>query len=327
MAKIENSLRIGKDKMNSKMNTSFKKVTDWLKKDIKRNYQLYIFLIPGIVYLFIFDFLPMYGVQIAFKKFQISKGIWGSPWVGFEHFIRFFNSFQFFNILKNTLGISLYSLAIGFPVPIVLALVLNQVCNKGFKKLVQTVSYAPHFISVVVICGMVYMFLSPRNGIVNALLGVFGIEPTFFMAKPEWFWTIYVLSAVWVGAGWGSIIFIAALASVNVELYDAADIDGCNKLQVIWNIDIPAIIPTIVIMLILRMGNLMDVGFQKTFLLQNSLNLSASEVISTYVYKVGLVGNQFSYSTAIGFFNNVINFILVVIANKIARSVSEVSLW
>ncbi len=303
------------------------KIKKWLIKDIKRNYQLYIFLIPGLVYLFIFDFLPMYGVQIAFKSFQISKGIWGSPWVGFDHFKRFFKSYQFINILRNTLGISLYQLIVGFPAPIFLALVLNQVRNKFFKKLVQTVSYAPHFISVVVICGMIHLFLSSRNGLVNIILGYFGVDSIFFMGRPEWFWTIYVISGVWVGIGWGSIIYLAALTSVNTELYDAADIDGCNKLHVIWYIDIPAIVPTMVIMLILRMGNMMDVGFQKTFLLQNDLNLPASEVISTYVYKVGLVGSQYSYSTAIGFFNNVVNYILVVLANKVARSVSEVSLW
>lgn len=296
-------------------------------RNLVKDYQLYLFLLPGIIYFIIFNYIPMYGIQIAFREFVDIKGIWGSPWVGLEHFRRFLTSYQFWRLLKNTLGISIYSLVAGFPMPIILALMLNQTVNKRFKKLVQTVTYAPHFISVVVLVGMMQMFLSPRNGFINIIIQAFGGQPIVFLAKAEWYKTIYVFSGIWQGTGWGSIIYLAALAGINTELYEAAKVDGASKLQIIRHIDIPGIIPTAVILLILNLGRIMSVGFQKAFLLQNNMNLKSSEIISTYVYKVGIIEAQYSYSAAIGLFNTIINIILLVAVNKIAKKLTETSLW
>jgi putative aldouronate transport system permease protein len=296
-------------------------------KSIFRNYELYLFLLPTFLYFVVFHYGPMYGVQIAFKDFRASDGIWGSPWVGFEHFRRFFSSYQFWSLLKNTLGISLYSLIAGFPAPIILALLLNQIPSRGFKRFVQTITYAPNFISTVVIVGMLLVFLSPRGGLVNALIGLFGFESVYFMARPEWFKTIYVLSGIWQGAGFGSIIYLAALSSIDPQLHEAAIVDGATKFQRIRYIDIPGIIPTAVILLILNAGRIMNVGFEKVFLMQTPLNLESSEIISTYVYKVGLVNAQFSFSSAVGLFRALINLVLIVSVNRVARSVGETALW
>lgn len=291
------------------------------------NYELYLFLLPTVVFLALFAYQPMYGVQIAFKDFMASKGIWGSPWVGLEHFERFFQSYQFWTVINNTLGISLYELLVAFPIPIVLALLLNQMINQKFKRFVQTVTYAPHFISVVVLSGMVYLFLSPGNGIVNSFIEMAGGEPIFFLSKPELFKTIYVFSGIWQSAGWSTIIYMAALSGVNPELHEAAVVDGASKMRRLWHIDLPGIAPTIVILLILNIGNFMSVGFEKVFLLQNSLNLSASEIIPTYVYKVGLLGAEYSYSTAIGLFNATINCLLLIAVNTIVKKMGQQSLW
>lgn len=229
--------------------------------------------------------------------------------------------------MKNTIGISLYQLAVGFPLPIIMALLLNQTRNKSFKKVVQTVTYAPHFISVVVLAGMIHLFLSPRTGLVNFIMEFFGNPRVNFLAEPKWFKSIFVLSGVWQNTGWGSIIYLATLASINPELYQAAKVDGATKLQIIRHIEIPGILPTSIILLIMRLGSIMDLGFQKAYLLQNSLNAPASEIISTYVYKVGLINRQYSYSAAIGFFNTIINVVLLTIVNKIARELGETSLW
>lgn len=296
-------------------------------KTLKRDYQLYLLALPAVIYFIIFNYIPMYGVQIAFKDFYASKGIIGSEWVGFKYFQKFFRSYQFWPLIKNTIGISFYQLIAGFPIPIILALLLNQTRNQKYKKFVQTVTYAPHFISIVVLAGMMYIFLSPSNGIINTLLAKLGFEKVFFLGKPEWFKTIYVLSGIWQDAGWGAIIYIAALGSVAPELYEAAKVDGANKWDLIWHVDIPAIIPTAVILLILNVGNFMNVGFQKAYLLQNSLNITSSEIISTYVYKIGLISSQYSYSTAIGLFNTVINLILLITVNKISKILTENSLW
>jgi len=269
----------------------------------------------------------MYGLIIAFKNFIAVKGIWGSPWAGFDHFERFFNSYQFTTVLKNTLLINLYELVVAFPIPIVLALLLNHVTHARFKKLVQTVTYAPHFISVVVIVGMLYLFLSPRSGLINKLIVALGGEPVFFMANVEWFKTIFVLSGVWQSAGWSMIIYLAALTAVNPDLHEAAVVDGTNKLQRIWHIDIPAIMPTIMILLILNIGNFMAVGFEKIYLMQNPLNLASSEVIQTYVYKTGLLTAQYSYSTAVGLFNALVNFVLLIAFNQLSKSLKQASLW
>ena len=296
-------------------------------KQMRANYFLYIFLLPATVYLLIFCYGPMYGIQIAFRDFRAFLGITGSPWVGLKHFKLFFNSPRFFVLLQNTLTLSLYSLAASFPLAIILALVLNYTPHHGLKRFAQTVSYAPHFISTVVLVGMLNVFFSPRSGFVNTILGMFGVDPIFFLGDPKWFKHMYVWSGVWQSTGWGSIIYLAALSGVSPDLHEAAIIDGANKLQRIWNIDIPTIMPTMVILLVMNFGSIMNVGYEKVFLMQNDLNLSASEIISTYTYKIGLQGAQYSYSTAIGLFNNVINFVMLVIVNRVARALSGSSLW
>ncbi|MFD0961235.1 ABC transporter permease [Paenibacillus chungangensis] len=291
------------------------------------SYQLYLLVLPTIAYFIIFHYIPIYGAQIAFKDFIAIKGIEGSPWIGFEHFERFFDSYQFWLVLKNTLGINIYELLVAFPAPIVLALLLNALSNARFKKFVQTVTYAPHFISVVVIVGMLNIFLSPHNGIANELMKMFGAEPIFFMGSPEWFKTIFVFSGIWQNIGWSTIIYLAALTSVSPSLHEAAVVDGASKLQRIAYIDLPSILPTIVILLILNIGNFMSVGFEKVYLMQNSLNVDASEIIQTYVYKVGLLNAQYGYSSAIGLFNSVINFILLLSVNRLAKRLKQNSLW
>ena len=297
----------------------------WYKA--KRNYQLYLFILPVCLYFIVFHYLPMYGVIIAFKNFSPVLGFNGSPWIGFDHFERFFSSPQFWKLLGNTLILSVYSLAAGFPLPIMLAIALHYVPNQAFKKVIQTVTYAPHFISVVVIVGMVTMFLSPRNGIVNHILGLFDIKPIFFMTSPDFFSSIYVWSGIWQNVGWSSIIYLAALSTVDTSLHESAKIDGAGIWTRIWHIDIKGIAPTIIILLILDMGNIMTVGFEKVFLMQNALNLTSSEIISTYVYKVGIIGGQFSFSTAVGLFNSAVNFIMLILVNKFARKIGETSLW
>lgn len=293
----------------------------------KIHYQLWLMALPAILYFLVFCYGPMYGIIIAFKNFSPSKGIWGSSWIGLENFRRFFHSYQSWRLIKNTLTLSISSLVFGFPFPILLAMMLNQVKNLKFKKAVQTISYAPHFISVVVLCGMVVLFLSPSSGFINNLLAAFNLPKVNFMAKPELFSGVYVISGIWQGTGWGAVIYIAALAAVDPSLYEAARMDGAGKLQLIRHIDFPSILPTAVIMLIMNVGSLMNVGFQKTFLLQNDLNISASEIISTYTYKIGLVKADYSYSTAIGLFNTIVNIILLVTVNQISKKATETSLW
>lgn len=293
----------------------------------KRDWQLLVLSLLPILYYVIFHYLPMYGVQIAFKDYIAAKGISGSPWVGFKQFQRFFQSYQFWPLIKNTLSLSLMQLIFGFPMPIVLAILLNQMKHYRFKKFVQTVTYYPHFISIIVMTGMLYIFLSPRSGMVNNVVKFFGHDSIFFLGDPKWFRPIYVLSGIWQNAGWSAIIYIAALAGISPDLYEAAQIDGANRWQVIRNIDIPGIIPTAVMMFILEVGKIMNVGFQKAYLMQNGLNISASEIIPTYIYKIGLIDAQFSYSAAISLFNNIINIILLVTVNRIAQKTSENSLW
>lgn len=296
-------------------------------RQMAKGYELYLLFLPTFLYFLIFHYGPMYGLQIAFKNFIAVKGITGSPWVGFQHFERFFQSPQLVVLLKNTLLINLYELLVAFPIPIVLALMLNQVPNARFKKIVQTVTYAPHFISVVVIVGMLHIFLSPRNGLLNQLIAALGGEPIFFLGSAEWFKTIFVLSGVWQNAGWATIIYLAALSAVNPDLHEAAIMDGANKFQRVWHIDVPSIMPTIMILLILNVGSFMSVGFEKIYLMQNPLNIDSSEVIQTYVYKTGLLGAQYSYSAAIGFFNAVINFGLLLGINQFAKKMKQTSLW
>ena len=290
-----------------------------LKRTFLKEYQLYIFLLPTVAYFIIFNYLPMFGIQLAFKDFTEIKGIFGSPFVGFKHFERFFSSYQFWRVLVNTLTLSFMQLILSFPLPIMFALLLHQLTSQRFKKLVQTVTYAPHFISVVVLCGMIVLFLSPDKGIINILLNIFGKESIFFLGDAKYFSWIYLLSGIWQNTGWATILYIAALSSVNPELYEAATIDGANKFQRMIYIDFPGILGIASIMLILNAGTLMDVGFQKVLLLQSPLNLSASEVIGTYIYKIGLVNAQYSYSAAINLFQTVINLILLLSVNKAVK--------
>ena len=292
-----------------------------------RNWQLYLMFLPVFLYFLIFHYFPMYGIQIAFKEFSGALGIWGSPWVGFVHFERFFNSNNFGEVLWNTITISLYSLVVSFPCPILLALMLNEVKSCFFKKTVQTITYAPYFISVVVLAGMIILFLSPQSGIFNMMREALGMEPINYMYEGKYFKTIYVLSGVWQSTGWGSIIYLSALAGIDPALHEAAVIDGASRLKRIWHINLPGILPTVCIMLIMNCGSLMNVGFEKVFLLMNDINLSSAEVISTYVYKVGLQQSQYSFSTAIGLFNSVINFILLISVNAIVRKLDQTSLF
>lgn len=298
-----------------------------LVRDVRKNYELYLLSLPTFIFFIIFMYGPMYGVQIAFKDFIETKGIWGSPWVGFEHFTRFFNSYSCWTLIKNTLGISLYSLIVGFPAPIILALMLNEVKCRKFKKTVQMVTYAPHFISTVVLVGILLVFLSPQTGILNNARAAMGLGRVNYMAEPAAFKTIYVLSGLWQGVGWSSIIYISTLSGIDPQLHEAAIMDGANKLQRIWHIDLPGILPTATILLIMNMGNIMSVGFEKIFLMQNPLNMQTSDVISTYVYRMGLVSAEYSFSTAVGLFNSVINMVLLVSVNMITKKLGGNSLW
>lgn len=300
---------------------------DRFRKSFTNNWQLYVFILPALLYFAVFHYGPMYGIQIAFKDYVSSLGIWGSPWVGFRHFERFFNSYYFSDLLRNTVGISLYQLVVGFPMPIILALMLNEAKDGPFKRITQTVTYAPHFISVVVIVGMLVAFLSPSTGVINHLLDIIGIERHAFLEDPRWFKTIYVLSGVWQSTGWNSVIYMAALSGIDPQLHEAATIDGATKLQRIRYINIPTLIPTIVILLILNFGTIMSMGYEKILLMQNPLNMSASNVIATFTYQQGLLDAQYSYAAAVGIFNAVINAVLLLTVNKIASKVNDVSLW
>jgi putative aldouronate transport system permease protein len=298
--------------------------------NIRKHWPLYLFVLPAVLVSFTFDYLPLYGLQIAFKNYNFADGIGGSPWAarnGLQHFYRFITSMDFWPIIRNTVGISIYTLALGFPLPIFMALMFNQIKQKRVKKWVQTVTYMPHFISIVVLVGMVMLFLSPSSGMYGHLVRAFGGEARNLMGEPKWFSTIYVLSHLWQNTGWNSIIYLAALAGVDTNLYEAAKIDGASRLRLIWHVDLPHLRPTMIMLLILSSGRIMQVGFDKVYLMQNLLNHPASEVISTYVYSMGILNRNFSYSTAIGLFNTLINFVLLVMVNKISKRVSDNSLW
>lgn len=300
----------------------------WTK--IRQNSGLYLLLLPAIILTVLFMYKPMYGVIIAFKEFRPSMGIFGSAWADpwYKHFQTFFESFSFGEILRNTLVITIYSMIVNFPLPIMLALSINQMQSRRFRRVYQTVIYLPHFISTVVMVGLILMFLSPGSGLIANLAQLFGAESfPNLMAESKWFSSIYVWTDVWQHVGWNSIIYIAALSAVDVTLYEAAAIDGASRFQRLLYIDLPMLIPTAIIMLILSCGNIMNVGFEKVYLMQNGMNLDVSEVISTYVYKIGIINTRYSYSAAIGLFNNVINFVLLVIVNKISKKLGDTSLW
>lgn len=297
-----------------------------LKTDLRRNYALYILIIPVIVFYIIFCYKPMYGALIAFKDYVPRKGVWGSEWVGLKWFIQFFQGQEFFRLIKNTLTISMTSIVFGFPAPIILALMFNELKSQKFKSVAQTISYLPHFVSLVVACGLVKTFVS-KGGVILNLVQALGGGEIGLLARPEWFVPIYTLSGIWQEIGWGSIIYLAALSGIDQELYEAAKIDGANKWKQVLHITIPGIMPTIIIMLILRLGSLMSVGYEKIILLYNESTYETADVISSYVYRVSLGKAQYSFGSAIGLVNSVINFIIVMVSNKISAKVSDTSLW
>ena len=294
---------------------------------MKRCWPYYLFVLPAVLDCIIFRYVPMYGLQIAFKDYRVKLGIWGSPWAGMKYFQRFLSSPVFPQLMRNTLLISFSSLLFGFPVPILVAFMINELKGTRYKRFVQTATYAPHFISTVVVAAMVTIFTSPTYGIINKFIELFGGTAVNFMMRPSCFVPIYVISGVWQNMGWNAIIYVAALAAVDPALHESAMIDGASRLQRVININIPCILPTIIVMLILQTGSLLNVGFEKVFLLSNDAVLERSEVISTYTYRIGITGAQFSQSTAIGLFNSVVQFIMLVLVNTLSRRLSETSLW
>lgn len=294
----------------------------------KDQWQLWIMLLPALLYILIFCYVPMYGVQLAFREYSFAEGITGGDFVGLKYFKQYFESPMFWTTLKNTFVIAATSIVVGFPAPIILAMIINQLRNKKWKKIVQTTVYIPYFISIVVMVSMMNIMLANSSGVISEFLKSIHLisEDTNLLGSASAFVPVYVLSGVWQSMGWNSIIFIAALSSVDTQLYDACKIDGANRFQTMLHIDIPAIMPTVIILLIMNMGNILNVGFDKTYLMQNSLNLGASQVISTYVYSVGIKSSQFSFGAAVGLFNTIVNFIFLLITNKIAKRVSGTGL-
>ena len=298
-----------------------------LIRDISMDRGLYIMLLPVILNFIIFHYIPMYGLQIAFKKYNLILGTKGSPWVGFQNFQNFFSSYNFTLVVKNTLIISLYLIIFGFPLPIIFALLLNEIRGGAFKKVAQTISYLPHFISSVIVVGMLIQILSPNGGAINLFLGWFGKEPIYFLGEPDYFRTIYVLLELWRNTGFGAIIYIAAITSIDSEIYESATIDGAGRLKKMWYITIPCLMPTIITLFILRLGGILNVGWQEILLLQNPLNRQVSEVISTFVYRRGLIDADYGYAAAVGMANSVVGFIFVVGANELAKRFSETRLF
>lgn len=296
-------------------------------KLIWKNKMVYLMLLPVLVYYILFHYKPMYGIIIAFMDYSPRKGILGSEWVGFEHFANFFGGYYFGRLLGNTLKLSFATLIFGFPVPILLALLINELTSKKFSKVVQTITYMPHFVSMVVLCAMIRQFVASNGFITQFMVQFFGYDGKNLLAVGKFWIPIYVISNIWQGAGWGSIVYLAALTGIDSQLYDAAKVDGANKWNQVIHVTIPSILPTIIIMLIMRIGQIMGVGYEKTILLYNDGILEVADIISTYVYRMGLLQRQFSFSTAVGLFNSVVNFILVVIANKISKKTTETSLW
>lgn len=294
--------------------------------DFKLNYQKYLIIVPVLVYLILFEYKPMYGVIIAFKEYKPVRGIAGSEWVGFKQFVRFFKDIYFFRLLKNTVTISLLSLVFAFPMPILLALLLNEVKHMKFKKVVQTITYMPHFIAMVIVCGMITNFCS-TDGIVNQIIALFGGTKTNLLMKSSAFYPIYIISGIWKGIGWDSIIFLAALSGIDQEQYEAAKVDGAGRIKQMWYITLPGIVPTISILLILRLGGILSVGYEKILLLYQPITYEVADVISTYTYRKGLLEADYSYSTAIGLFNSVVNIMFLTASNKISKKVGQSGLF
>ena len=296
-------------------------------RKLLQRYQLILMLMPAVVIAILFNYVPMYGVQIAFKDYAIAKGIAASPWVGFKHFMRFFNSYNSITIIKNTVLLSLYSILWSFPIPVLLALMLNQVSKQSFKRTIQTITYLPYFISTVVMVGMIFLFLSQQRGLYGALANVLNLQDApDLLSDTKWFRTVYIATGIWQTTGFASVIYLAALSGVDPALYEAAVMDGAGKFQRVLNIDLPCLLPTITIMFILSMGNLMNVGFEKTFLMQNVVNQPVSEILATYVYKVGLINAQYSFSAAVNLFNTAVNILLLVLTNYLSKKMSGNSL-
>lgn len=297
-----------------------------VKKDWRRNKSLYVLVLPVVIFYILFNYRPMYGAIIAFKDYAPALGIERSPWVGLENFSRFFKSVYFARLLKNTVLLSFYSLLYGFPAPIILALLLNEVRSRRFKSVTQTVTYLPHFISLIVVTGMLVDF-SMTSGLFNEIIAFFGGTKSPLLQNPAYYRTIYVGSSIWQEVGWGSIIYLSALSGVDSQLYEAAQIDGAGKWKQLLHVTLPGIMPTIIVMLLLKVGTLMNMGYEKTILLYNPATYETADIISSYVYRIGLLEQDWSYSTAIGLFNSLINFILLIITNRISRHYSETSLW
>lgn len=297
-------------------------------KAFVRDWQLWVMILPAALYILIFCYGPMYGLQLAFRDYDFSKGLTGGDWAGMKYFMQYFESPMFFPTIRNTFVIAFFSLICGFPIPILLAIAINAVKGTRWKRTVQTVVYLPYFISTVVLVAMLQILLSPTTGVLSGALRTIGLigESTNLLGDPSAFVPVYVLSGIWQSAGWNSIIFIAALAAVDGQLYDAAKVDGANRWQQVWHVELPAILPTIIILLIMNMGGILSVGFEKTFLMQNALNKGVSEVISTYVYNVGLKSSQFSFGSAVGLFNTVVNFVFLILANQISKRIANISL-
>lgn len=297
-----------------------------LHKDFHKNWILYLMALPAIIYFLVYCYAPMAGLYIAFTDYKITDGIFSGEWVGLKWFIRFFQGPYFGRLLRNTLLLSLETLLWGFPIPIIFALVLNEIRSARFKKIAQTVTYLPHFISIIVICGLVVDFTS-MDGLINTIIQMFGGEPIAFLAKPEWFRTVYVSSEIWHTFGWNSIVFLAALTSIDTQQFEAARLDGASRLQQVIHISLPSIVPTIVTVLLMRIGHIMSLGFEKVFNLYGPATYETADIISTYVYRQGILGANYSSAAAIGLFNSVINLILVVLMNKVSRKLTETSLW
>lgn len=307
-----------------------KKKEPWikgLKTDMVRNYDLYLMVIPGVLYYILFHYWPMYGLQIAFRNFNPALGITGSPWVGLKYFEKFVTGYNFWTLLSNTFLISFYSLLAGFPIPIILALLLNSNKHSKFKKTVQMVTYAPHFISTVVMVSMLNVFFGQSMGLINNLREMLGLDRVLYLGLPQYFRHMYVWSGIWQNMGWNAIIYISALAGVSQDLHEAATVEGATRLQRIWHIDIPHILPTATILLIMNSGSLLSVGFDKVYLMQNSQNLRHAQVISTYVYEMGLLKNQMSFSSAVGLFNSIVSFVMLMTVNQICKKIGQTSLW
>jgi putative aldouronate transport system permease protein len=311
----------------SKSKKSLKYKLTWLADHFRREWQIYLMLAPAIIWFLVFLYKPMYGLQIAFKDYSIFKGVAASPWIGLEHFHTLFSNDQFIRAVWNTVKISGLSLLFGFPAPIILALMFNEILHTTYKRFSQTIVYLPHFISTVIIAGIVITAFSPTAGIVNAVLGWFGVDPIYFLTKPEWFRPIFVGTGIWQEAGFGSIVFLAAIAGVNPSLYESAVVDGASRWQMMWKITIPSILPTIIIMLIIRIGNIMEVSFELIILLYQPATFSTADVVNTFIYRQGLQSGQYDMAAAAGLFNAVVAFVLVITANTLSRRYSRTSLW